>query len=110
MSITPLANANFINQNAPVVSSVNANHQARFDMQNALASQAISDEKNEISEVRPAEETYKVDPEHEHEKNKQDEQMTENNDKEKNENSNQNNENNDLSDDFNEHSHIDIII
>ncbi|CAD7288695.1 hypothetical protein [Campylobacter suis] len=75
MSVTPIGNANFINQNAPVVSSVNASQQARFDMQNALAMQVAADDNNEITEIRPTEETYKIDPENEHEKSKSDQEQ-----------------------------------
>ncbi|MBE2984040.1 hypothetical protein CCAL9344_08805 [Campylobacter sp. RM9344] len=74
MSVTPLGNVNFINQNAPVASFVSANQQARFDMQSALASTVLDDDANEVAEVRPTEESYKIDPEHEHERQKGEEQ------------------------------------
>ena len=60
MSITPVGNATFINQNAPVVSQTHANNQARFDLQSALASQIASEETQDVTALRPAEETYKI--------------------------------------------------
>lgn len=72
MSISPISNVNFINQNAPVVSQTHANNQARFDLQNSMALQMAAETKDEIAELRPAEETYKIDPEHQHEKHKND--------------------------------------
>ena len=63
MAVTPLGNSNFINQNAPVVSQVHANQQARFDMQALLAAELATQQNEEIQEVRPMEESYKLDPE-----------------------------------------------
>ena len=77
MAVTPLGNSNFINQNAPVVSQVNANQQARFDMQALLASELATQQNEEIKEVRPMEESYKIDPEKEHERQKSEEEASE---------------------------------
>ena len=71
MAVTPLGNSNFINQNAPVVSQVHANQQARFDMQSLMAAELASQQSEEIKDVRPMEESYKIDPEKEHEKNEE---------------------------------------
>lgn len=82
MSISPLGNIHFINQNAPVASAVNANTQARFDLQNAMAAELANEKNEEVAELRPAEETYKIDPEHEHERQKREqEQSSSDNDK-----------------------------
>lgn len=70
MSVSPLGNINFINQNSPVVSHTASTQQARFDMQSAMASDLSAAKEREIEEVRPAEETYMIDPEHEHERQK----------------------------------------
>ena len=70
MAVTPLGNTIFINQNVNMVSSKVADVQNRFDLQNLAAASLASDEKQEVSEVRPTEETYKIDPENEHEKQK----------------------------------------
>lgn len=73
MAVTPLGNTIFINQNMNVAANKQAETQNRFDLQ-SLAAMGLNDEKNdEIAQVRPTEETYKIDPEHEHEKKKNDE-------------------------------------
>ena len=77
MAVTPLGNSNFINQNAPVVSQVHANQQARFDMQALLAAELATQQNEEIKEVRPMEESYKIDPEKEHERQKSEEEARE---------------------------------
>ncbi|CAD7288982.1 hypothetical protein LMG7974_01281 [Campylobacter majalis] len=76
MSVTPIANIHFINQNAPVASATQANQQARFDLANAMANELASDLNEEITEIRPTEETYKIDPQHQHEKNKSDQEQS----------------------------------
>ena len=68
MAVTPLGNTIFINQNVNMVSNKVADVQNRFDLQNLAAASLASDEKQEVSEVRPTEEAYKIDPENEHEK------------------------------------------
>lgn len=68
MSVSPLGNINFINQNSPVVSHAASTQQARFDMQAAMASEISAQKEREVEEVRPTEETYQIDPEHEHER------------------------------------------
>ena len=77
MAVTPLGNTNFINQNAPVVSQVHANQQARFDMQALLAAELATQQNEEIKEVRPMEESYKIDPEKEHERQKNEQEAGE---------------------------------
>ena len=77
MAVTPLGNSNFINQNAPVVSQVHANQQARFDMQALMASELATQQNEEIKEVRPMEESYKIDPEKEHERQKNEQEAGE---------------------------------
>ena len=77
MAVTPLGNSNFINQNAPVVSQVHANQQARFDMQALMASELATQQNEEIKEGRPMEEPYKIDPEKEHERQKNEQEAGE---------------------------------
>ena len=77
MAVTPLGNSNFINQNAPVVSQVHANQQARFDIQALMASELATQQNEEIKEVRPMEESYKIDPEKEHERQKNEQEAGE---------------------------------
>ena len=70
MAVTPLGNTIFINQNVNMVSNKVADVQNRFDLQNLAAASLASDEKQEVSEVRATEESYKIDPKNEHEKQK----------------------------------------
>ena len=77
MAVTPLVNSNFINLNVPVVPQVHANQQARFDMQALMASELATQQNEEIQEVRPMEESYKIDPEKEHERQKSEEEASE---------------------------------
>ena len=70
MAVTPLGNTIVFNQNVNMVSNKVADVQNRFDLQNLAAASLASDEKQEVSEVRPTEETYKIDPKNEHEKQK----------------------------------------
>lgn len=74
MQLTPIGNANFINQNAPVASAINANQNARFELQAAMATKTYNEEREKVNEVRPTEEIYKIDPEQEHERKKRDQE------------------------------------
>lgn len=72
MPVTPLGNTIYINQNMNVVANKQAEVQNRFDLQ-SLAAMALNEEKNEeVEQVRPTEETYKIDPQHQHEKSRSD--------------------------------------
>ena len=73
MPVTPIGNTIFINQNMNVVANKQAEVQNRFDLQNLAAMALQEDASEEITQVRPTEETYKIDPEHEHEKKKNNE-------------------------------------
>lgn len=79
MSVSPLGNIHFINQNSPVVSHAASTQQARFDMQAAMSAELMADKEKEIEEVRPAEEAYKIDPEHEHQKGQSQSEQNEQN-------------------------------
>lgn len=79
MAISPIAGAIYANQVAPQASVIQADQQAKIDMQNAMAA-ALANEKNkEITEVRATEETYHVDPDNEHEKEKSSQEQSEKN-------------------------------
>lgn len=74
MPVTPLGNTIYINQNMNVVANKQSEVQNRFDLQ-SLAAMALNEEKNEeVEQVRPTEETYKIDPQHQHEKSKSEHQ------------------------------------
>jgi len=76
MAIGPVGAATYANQAMPVQATQQTSYQNRLDMQNALAASIADENKEEIEEVRPAEETYKIDPENEHEKEKSKEEQS----------------------------------
>ncbi|SFP20824.1 hypothetical protein [Hydrogenimonas thermophila] len=77
MAVSPLTNIVFINQNMHVAAGVQTAQFNRYDLQN-IAAQALVNEKEKIvEEVRPVEESYKVDPDREHEREKAKEQEEE---------------------------------
>jgi len=67
-AVSPLGNQIIVNQNTPAVAQVQGDHQNRVAAQSMLTNQAQQEEQKNIAEVRPTEETYKIDPENEHEK------------------------------------------
>lgn len=75
MAITPISNSIYVNQNAPVAASVQSDFQSKLDMQIAINAAAFAEKKKEVEEIRPTEETYKIDPENEHEKQRQKEDL-----------------------------------
>ncbi|MCR8679129.1 MULTISPECIES: hypothetical protein [Campylobacter] len=83
MAISPISNAIYVNQNTPAAASVQSDFQSKLDMQMAMNAAASAEKKKEVEEVRPTEETYKIDPENEHEKQTQKEDLNEQNHKRK---------------------------
>ena len=77
MAIGPIGAINYANQAMPAQTKIQANFQNRLDMQSSVAAAIQEDDKKEIEDIRPSEESYKIDPENEHEKEKQDEQSGE---------------------------------
>jgi len=74
MPVGPIGAMIYTNQNMNAAAVKQTDFQNRLDMQN-VAAMASSNEKNkEIEEVRPTEETYKIDPEKEHQKQKNEEE------------------------------------
>ncbi len=89
MAISSIGAIAYANQAMPAQTKMQSNFQNRLDAQ-AGAATAIQDaDKQEIEDVRPAEETYKIDPEHEHEKKRSDEEQSESGEKKQEENSGQ---------------------
>ena len=84
MAIGPIGNAIFVNQQTASVASVQGNQNTRFDLQNIAAQAAANEKEKEVIEVRPAEESHKVDPDREHERDEAD-QETKRNPKEEHE-------------------------
>ncbi|MEE3704700.1 hypothetical protein V2I29_03780 [Campylobacter sp. CX2-8023-23] len=83
MAISPISNAIYVNQNTPAAASVQSDFQSKLDMQMAMNAAVSAEKKKEVEEVRPTEETYKIDPENEHEKQMQKEDLNEQNHKRK---------------------------
>ena len=75
MAITPISNSIYVNQNTPVAASVQSDFQSKLDMQIAINAAILAEKKKEVEEIRPTEETYKIDPENEHEKQKKKEDL-----------------------------------
>ena len=83
MAITPISNSIYVNQDAPVAASVQSDFQSKLDMQIAINAAAAAEKKKEVEEIRPTEETYKIDPENEHEKQRQKEDLNDHHHKSK---------------------------
>ena len=83
MAIGPVAGMIYVNQNAPVAASVQSDFQSKLDMQMAMNAAASAEKKKEVEETRPTEESYRIDPENEHEKQTQKEDLNEQNHKSK---------------------------
>ncbi len=77
MGISPISGIIYTNQNMQVPAAKQIDFQNKLDLQNVMAAEVLNEKEKEIEEVRPAEESYKIDPQNEHEKEKQDEQSGE---------------------------------
>ncbi len=77
MSISPISGIIYANQNMQIPASKQIDFQNKLDLQNVMAAEVLNEKEKEIEEVRPTEESYKIDPQNEHEKEKQDEQSGE---------------------------------
>ena len=75
MAISPVAGTIYANQVAPQASVIQADQQAKIDMQNAMAAALANEKEKEVTEVRATEETYQVDPDNEHEKERSKEEQ-----------------------------------
>lgn len=74
MAIGPIGAMVYTNQNMNAAAVKQSDFQNRVDMQNIAASSAANDKNKEVAKVRPTEATYKIDPEKEHEKEKNEEE------------------------------------
>ncbi len=77
MSITPISGIIYTNQNMQIPAAKQIEYQNKLDLQNVMAAEVLNEKEREVEEVRPTEESYKIDPENEHEKDKHDEQSGE---------------------------------
>ena len=74
MAITPVGGMIYANQNMQAAATKQTDFQARLDAQNLAATESANAKDKEVREIRPTEETYKIDPEKEHQKEKSDEE------------------------------------
>lgn len=77
MPVGPIGNVIYANQLMTLQASKQGDHQNRVDMQNVMAAAMLNEKEDEVNEIRPTEETYRIDPENEHEKQKHDEESGE---------------------------------
>ena len=68
MAVTALGNVIQVNQNIHLAANKVANTISRMDVQDLAAREIAKEQKKSIEEVKPAEETYKVNPDNEREK------------------------------------------
>ncbi len=74
MAVGPVGNIIYSNQMMHVQASKQNDYQNSIQMQSVLASALQNEKDEEVQEVRPAEESYRIDPENEHERQKHDEE------------------------------------
>jgi len=74
MPVGPIGSVIYANQMVTVQAGKQMDYQNSVQMQSMLAEAFQNEKEKVIEEVRPAEETYKVDPEHEHEHQRRDEE------------------------------------
>lgn len=82
MPVSPIGNQLYVNQNMGVASQTQAQHQGKVDFQNVLNLQEFQNKEKEVEEVRPTEESDKIDPDREHEKQEAEQHQKENKEKE----------------------------
>lgn len=88
MAISPIGNMLHVNQNMSVAAGAQNDFQARLDAQNLAMSEEAAKEKREVEEIRATNETYKIDPQNEHDRqnNSKSDQNSAKNKQEKGEN------------------------
>ncbi len=74
MAIGPIGSAIFTNQMTASAASVQNAHNNRVDVQNVAAQAAANEKDEKVLEVRPTEESERIDPDRESEKDRADEQ------------------------------------
>jgi hypothetical protein len=77
MAIGPIGGMIYSNQNMHLQAQKQTSFQNRVDMQNLVANASANEQSKEVREVRPAESVYKIDPEKEHEREKNEEETGE---------------------------------
>ncbi len=74
MPVGPVGNVIYANQMIPVQASKQTELQNALEMQSIVAAALQNEKEDEVQEIRPAEESYKIDPEKEHERQKNEEE------------------------------------
>lgn len=74
MAIGPVGAVIYTNQNMTAAAAKQTAVQNRNEMQSVMASAIANEKEAVVKEVRPTEETYKIDPEKEHQKQKNEEE------------------------------------
>jgi len=74
MAVGPVGAVIYTNQNMNAAAVKQTDFQNRLDMQSVAAMTSSNEKNKEVREVRPTEETYKIDPEKEHQKQKSEEE------------------------------------
>ncbi len=82
MAVGPIGSVIYANQMMPAQAAKQMEYQNSVQMQSELAAAMAGGKDEEVQEVRPAEETYKIDPENEHQKQRNDEEQKEGEQKE----------------------------
>lgn len=76
MPVGPVGSVIYANQMIPVQASKQTEVQNALQMQSAVAAALQNEKEDEVQDIRPTEETYKIDPEKEHEHQRDDEENT----------------------------------
>jgi len=74
MPVGPVGAVIYTNQNMNAAAVKQTDFQNRLDMQSTAAMASSNEKGKEVREIRPTEETYKIDPEKEHQKQKSEEE------------------------------------
>lgn len=72
MAVGLVGNTIYVNQQTVAATSLQNAHNNRIEFQNMAAQAAAQEKEKEVIEVRPAEETHKIDPDREHQKDNAD--------------------------------------
>jgi len=75
MPVGPVGSVIYANQMMPVQASKQTELQNALEMQSIVAASLLNEKEDEVQDVRPAEETYKIDPDKEHERQKNEEEQ-----------------------------------
>lgn len=71
MAVSPIGNVIYTNQNSPVASHAQQQAQGRIDFQNMMTSELAQEKKLEIEKTRPTEESSKLNPDREHQRDEE---------------------------------------